>query len=341
MGKIKLGLIGCGKQAEKHINSIKKLDVAGVYVADIKTELAQALAEKSGASWLENPNDIFSDQDIRAVLVCTPTPSHKGIILNVLEAGKDVFCEKPLCNDLNEALELKEAEDRAGKSALVGYIYRYVPIFEEGFRLMNDFRTNGESLLLGKPLSAYFRLGGRGSHQVWKHRSDQGGGAINEMLVHMIDLANWYFGPFKDVEVLSNTIKCKERQIQGRMESVDAEDFVMVRLYNGMGVEILCQADLITPAFTQYAEIQCENGTFMGSIQQEMPSFIFMKHGRGGYDTGRTNLKFGQRNVLDIQMAYFVQKMLKGQKPDRNRIGDSVDLMKIIEEIRSQRRRPL
>ena len=339
MKKIKLGLIGCGKQAGKHINSINKLDVVDVYIADIKTGAAQLLAEKSNVSWVGNPDDIFSDHDIRAVLVCTPTPSHKEIIQKALKAGKDVFCEKPLCTDLIEALELKEAEDRTGKSVLVGYVYRYVPIFEEGFRLMNDFQENYGSLVLGKPLSAYFRLGGRGSHQVWKHRKDQGGGAINEMLVHMIDLANWYFGPFKDVEVLSNTIKCKERLIQGRMESVDTEDFVMVRLYNGMGIEIFCQADLITPAFTQYVEIQCENGTFMGSIQQEMPSFIYMKQGRGGYDTGRTNLKFGQRNVLDIQMTYFVQKMLKDQKPDRNRIEETVDLIKIIEEIRSQRRR--
>ena len=205
MKKIKLGLIGCGKQAGKHINSINKLDVADVYIADIKTELAQVLAEKSGASWVKNLDDIFSDRDIRAVLVCTPTPSHKETIQKALKAGKDVFCEKPLCTDLIEALELKEVESRSGKSVLVGYVYRYVPIFEEGVRLMNDFRENGGSLVLGKPLSAYFRLGGRGSHQVWKHRRDQGGGAINEMLVHMIDLANWYFETAEKVGSLTDT----------------------------------------------------------------------------------------------------------------------------------------
>ena len=39
-----------------------------------------------------------------------------------------------------------------------------------------------------------FRLGRRGSHKAWKHRAQTGGGAANEMLVHMLDLALWYFG---------------------------------------------------------------------------------------------------------------------------------------------------
>lgn len=335
MKKLNLGVIGCGKQAEKHLKSIKKLNKAEICVADIKKNLAKSLAEKTGVSCCDNPDNLFKDPAICAVLVCTPTPSHKEIIVRALEAGKDVFCEKPLCNDFKEALEIQEAEDKFGKFVLTGYIYRYVPIFQEGFRLVN-YRVNGESSMLGKPLSAFFRLGGRGGHQVWKHRVDQGGGAINEMLVHMIDLANWYFGPLKDAEVISNSIIYKKRLIQGKMEPVDAEDFVLVRLENKMGVELFCQADLITPAFTQYLEIQGENGSFMGSIQQEIPSFVFMKQGRGGYDTGRTDLKFGQRNVLDIQMRCFVQSLLKGESPDQNSVSDTVALMKVIKKIRNQ-----
>lgn len=336
MKTIKFGVIGCGKQAEKHISSIRKFNLAEVCVADLKTELAQSLAEKTGAGWYDNAEKIFKDADICAVLVCTPTPTHKELIVQALESGKDVFCEKPLCMDLKEALEIREAEERTGKFVLVGYVYRYVPVFEEGYRLVSKYRGNEQSLVLGKPLSAFFRVGGRGSHQLWKHRADQGGGAINEMLVHMIDLANWYFGPFEEAEVISNKLKCRERLIQGRMEKVDAEDFVMVRLENNMELELFCQADLITPAFTQYTEIQGENGSFMGSIQQDMPSFIFMKEGRGGYDAGRTDLDFGQRNVLDIQMGYFVQNVVNGQKPDRNRVTDTIELMKIIENIRTQ-----
>ena len=51
------------------------------------------------------------------------------------------------------------------------------------------------------------------------------------------------------------------------MVTVDAEDYVMIRCFGANGIEIFCQADLITPVFCQYVEIQGENRTFMGSIQ--------------------------------------------------------------------------
>jgi predicted dehydrogenase len=333
--KIKLGLIGCGKQAAKHIASIQKLNVADIFLADIQVELAQALADKTGVSRVKHPDTFFEMDDIQAILICTPTPTHGEFIAKALKNEKYVFCEKPLCASLEEAQALKAAESRSKKSVMVGYVYRYVPVFEEGHRLASQYRINSESMVLGKPLCAFFRLGGRGSHQLWKHRKNQGGGAINEMLVHMIDLASWYFGSLKDVEVISKSLKSSSRLIQGNWEKVDAEDMVMIRCTGDNGVDVFCQADLITPAFTQYAEIQFENGTFMGSIQPEMPSFLFLKEGRAGYDSGRTALTFGKRNVLDIQMAAFIQSVVKGVPPDRNRIEDSIKLMKIVETVRT------
>ena len=337
MNRIKIGLIGCGKQSEKHISSLKKLNIAEIVVADINAGLAESLAAKQNVTWKKESESVICDADVQAILICTPTLTHAELIRKSLDQGKNVFCEKPLCSDLAEARALQKAEETTGKSVTVGYVYRYVPIFEEGFRLLSQCRINGGSIVLGKPLTAYFRLGGRGSHQIWKHRRNQGGGAVNEMLVHMIDLANWYFGPLTDIEVISQSQKRKERVIKGRVEAVDAEDYVMIRCMGELGIEIVCQADLITPAFTQYAEIQCENGTFMGSIQPEMPSFVFVSEGRGGYDSGRTDLKFGRRSVLDIQMTSFIQNVLNEKRPDRNQIADSIEIMKIVETIRANK----
>ncbi len=339
MKKIRVALIGCGKQAEKHLASLMAYPNVDVILSDMQPDLARSLAKKNKVACVDYPEEVFEINDVLAVLICTPTASHAGLIKKALENGKDVFCEKPLCVKLEEAFELKDLEEKTGHSVMVGYIYRYVPIFEEGHRLFSKYRIDEESLILGKPLSAFFRLGGRGGHRAWKHSKNRGGGAINEMLVHMIDLANWYFGPLYDVEVISNELKCPERIIEGDLLKVDAEDFVMIRCFGFSGVEIFCQADLITPAFNQYVEIQCENGTFMGSIQPEMPSFVYMKRARGGYEAGKTVLKYGKRKVLDIQMAHFIKVISERKRPDRNRIEDSIELMRIIREILSQSRK--
>jgi predicted dehydrogenase len=241
-----------------------------------------------------------------------------------------------LSDSLEEISELQQLARRSKQIITVGYIYRFVPIFEEGFSLFRKQQANGESLILGKTFSAFFRLGGRGEHQIWKHQKDKGGGAINEMLVHMIDLANWYFGPLGDIEVISCDLRHPIRTIQGQKITVDAEDFIVVKAKGIHNIEIFCQADLITPSFSQFVEVQAENGSFMGSIQNDFPSYLFLKENRGGYDAGKTAYKFGQRNILDIQMMAFVQAMRNKQHTGRNTIEDSLQLIEIMDTIRNQ-----
>jgi myo-inositol 2-dehydrogenase/D-chiro-inositol 1-dehydrogenase len=334
MTKIKIAIIGCGKQAAKHIVSLKKVPGVEIVVADMQASLAQQLAEQEQVSWVANQEQILTDASIQALVVCTPTLSHVPLIKEAIGAGKDVFCEKPLSDSLEEASKLLDLVRGSDRIVMVGYVYRYVPIFEEGYTLFREKQVNGESLVMGRPLSAYFRLGGRGSHQPWKHQKATSGGAINEMLVHMIDLANWYFGPIRDMEVISNNIHCLERLINKEIVKADAEDFVLTRCWGSNGVEIFCQADLITPAFSQYVEIQSENGSFMASIQADMPNYIFLKESRGGYEAGKTKLRFGQRNLFDIQMMAFIQSVLQRRPPDRNSLEDSLQLMQLIQEIR-------
>jgi len=336
MKKLKIGIIGCGKQAEKHILSLKKIPNVNLVLTDINLQAAEELAKKTGTSWVKNIDEIFADSSVKAVIICTPTPTHIELIKNAINTNKDVFCEKPLCEYHQDPSELRELIKKSDRVVMIGYIYRFVPVFEEAYRLIKQQSINGTSLVFGKVLSAFFRLGGRGSHQVWKHKKATGGGAINEMLVHMIDLANWYFGPLKNIEVISCDLRCPKRIINGEEVVADAEDFVMIRCYGKNGVEIYCQADLITPAFSQYIEIQAENGSFMGSIQTDMPSYIFLKESQGGYSAGKTQLTYGYRNVWDIQMLAFVQAVLTREPLDRNIVEDSIELHKIMSEIKRQ-----
>ena len=336
MTKTRIGIIGCGKQAPKHIGGLKKVVGVEMVLADIESGLAQELAEKEGVSWVSDPDEILADKDIEAICICTPTTSHFQFITQALKEGKDVFCEKPLCESLEEAVHLKELAAQTGRVVMVGYIYRFSPVFELGFELFRRQWVDSASLVLGRPLWGLFRLGGRGSHQLWKHQKANGGGAINEMLVHMIDLAGWYLGPFEKVEVISCRLNCPQRVINGEKVQVDAEDFVLIKCTNSSGIDIFCQADLLTPAFSQYVDIQCENGSFVGSIQAEVPSYIFLKEARAGYGVGRTDLNFGQRNLFDAQMDAFVQVVRRGKTLVRNTVEDSIQLIRISTDIRNQ-----
>ncbi len=334
MSSLRIAIIGCGKQAPKHISGFKKLAQLEITLADIEPGRAEELAAKEGVGWVESIDEIFTDPAIRAVDICVPTPAHSGLALRAIAAGKDFFCEKPLCESAAQARAIAERLSSGNVIGMVGYIYRFAPVFEYAHNLFKDTSVSGKSLELGRVAGAIFRLGGRGGHQVWKHRQDSGGGAISEMLVHMLDLALWYFGPVEQVLSVTKTLLRPRRYFQDQLVDVDAEDYVVVSYRSRSNVMVTCQADLITPAFSQYTEIQGENGTFMGSIQTHMPSFIYLDQQAAGRPPGRTGLEFPAGNLFENQMAEFVHLVRTRQKPWRCTVEESIHLLEFMEEIR-------
>jgi myo-inositol 2-dehydrogenase/D-chiro-inositol 1-dehydrogenase len=338
MSKIKLGLIGCGKQAPKHISGLKNHPEVEIVLADIESHYARNLAEKENLTWAKDPGEIFNDPSISAVDISTPTTTHFSLIQQAVNSGKHFFCEKPLCESLDEARKIERMVNDSGLIGMVGYIYRFAPIFDTGYGIFDSVPETGVSPILGKVVSAFFRIGGRGSHKPWKHIKETGGGAFTEMLVHMLDLAIWYFGPVQSAEVLTEKLLRPRRMIDGEEVSVDAEDYVLVRLEVPKGIEILLQADLITPAFTQYVDIQGDKGSFMGSILSDFPNFVFCSQAQGEYYAGKNELAFGKINLFEAQMAEFIHAVQEGRQPDRCTLRDSVLVMEAMEKIQASRK---
>lgn len=311
---LKLAVIGCGKQAPKHVDALRRggTAVEPTFV-DISADRARALGEHYGSPWSTDIAGVIADSSITAVDICTPTPTHYDLICDALAAGKHVFCEKPLCQTLEEARDLTQRQERAGCVGMVGYIYRFAGPFQHLYRLLNDGGAEGTPAL-AQPHLGLFRIGGRGSHQVWKHRAAEGGGARNEMLVHMLDLALWCLGSPDKVELLGQRLIRQSRAISGIETDVDAEDFCLLRMEMANGTEVVIEADLLTPAFSQHVEVQGNNGSFFGSIQKDLPSVVTLDRTAGGYQAGRTDLSTPPVDPFADQLQGFVDAM-NGRPP--------------------------
>lgn len=320
---MKIGVIGCGKQGIKHIRALKAFSDIQILVMDENWQLANDVAQ---AEKVAPVRDMY---ETTAVFICTPIQRHHSLICSILKRKMHVFCEKPLCEDIPAAKNIEALMIENNRFVQVGYVYRYAPVFEEIHRILH------ETSILGEPLFALFRLGGRGSHQEWKHKKELGGGAINEMLVHMLDLAVWFFGPLKSIGVLDNRVKLRERMIGDSKVACNAEDFVFLKCKNNQGVDIFIEADFITPAFSQYVEIQGGNGSFFGSIQPDIFSYLYLKEPRGGYEAGKTVFNFGKRNFFDAQVTDFIYSVALNKWPTKNTVSDSILLMKVLEGIRA------
>jgi myo-inositol 2-dehydrogenase / D-chiro-inositol 1-dehydrogenase len=323
-----IGVIGCGKIAEKHLMGYRSSKDAQIILCDAQTEQAKKLAGEFNCTWVPEIADILENPKVTAVDICTPTPTHEPLMQQSIRAGKHVFCEKPLTDSLESARRLQDLAQSHNRLLMAGFLYRFHPAFEMVKQVL-------EEKVIGQPYMATFRLGGRGSHRLWKHRKGQGGGAINEMLVHMLDLALWYFG---DLEFDSGQMATvlSQRQVEGQVAHVDAEDFVQVKLRSPAGVQIFCQADLITPSYMNYMEVMGTEGSLIASILDHLPTAVFCQRPRGIYQQGNNFFSFPKTNLFERELTYFLDCLNNGKHPQINSLDDSVKLIGLMEKIKKE-----
>src|SRR6202166_2431799 len=119
-GQIRVGLIGAGLIGQLHSMMIRYVadrteqSVRVVSVADVSHPAAEKLASRwQGAKAIESAEEIIADPSIDAVWICTPTAMHLKGCIAAANAGKHIFCEKPLAMTAAEAAAMAAAIQRS------------------------------------------------------------------------------------------------------------------------------------------------------------------------------------------------------------------------------------
>ena len=145
-----LALVGTGIIARFHVDALHGSEGKIVTVCDTDPEAGSALASKIGAAYVQNYEAVLADADVQAIVIATPNDTHYELAKAAIEAGKDVFCEKPMTTSPHESAELVQAmRQRPQQIFQVGYMKRYSP----GFRLVKEMLPK-----LGDLLSAHIRV---------------------------------------------------------------------------------------------------------------------------------------------------------------------------------------
>lgn len=247
---MKIAVIGCGKQGRRHLAAFAAIPGVSKLVA---ADLDSARSREAGVAAVSIAA-VFADPSIASVVIATPTPAHLMLVRRAVAARKHFLCEKPFGANATEGYEIAHAASGAGIVGRVGYLYRFAPSIIGARDAMPG---------LGQIESARFAIAGPGNHAVWKHRRESGGGAINELASHMVDLANWFFGPHRDSVVLEKSQRHARRPIDGARIIADAEDRIVARL----GDAVTITADFAAPRFSQSLEIRGEHGAIRASIE--------------------------------------------------------------------------
>lgn len=131
-GFLRIGVIGAGRigkiHAENLVTRVPCVEVAAV--ADVDLKSAQELAARLRiAQALPDYHAILADPTIDAVAICSSTDTHAQIIIEAAEAGKHIFCEKPIAHDLAKIDAALAAVEKAGVKLQIGFNRRFDPNF--------------------------------------------------------------------------------------------------------------------------------------------------------------------------------------------------------------------
>ena len=196
---IKAAIIGYGFIGQLHSNVFKALqDVELVAISDVDSEKRKK-AKKDGFP-VKSVNAIINDSQIDVISICLPTYLHKKFTVKALNAGKDVFCEKPMARNSREAQEMIDTAKKNNKILVIGHCIR----FWSEFQILADYIRSEKA---GKLKSLKLvRLSGRPvwSWNNWLMNEKLSGGAALDLHIHDTDFIFYLFGKPDSVKSIGN-----------------------------------------------------------------------------------------------------------------------------------------
>ena len=315
--KLNVGLIGLGR-----LGRIYARDLATripctrlTAVADVDPAAVDAVAREFGAErGSTDPASIFNDPSVDAIVIVTPTSTHREMVEGAVAAGKAIFCEKPLSISLDEALAIKGAVERSGVFFQMGFMRR----FDRGFAAAKRRLVEGA---IGD--AVVFKSTSRDPYRPSVEYADprSSGGLIIDMAIHDFDIARWYMGDVAAVQAIGGLLAYPE------LGSVGDIDNAVISLIFGSGR--LGVVDVTRNGIYGYdimAELLGTNGTLRVGYLRETPLMVMTK-GQVAHDTVPYFMeRFGE--AYTAQLENFARNVLEQREPPIT-VDDGVEALRV------------
>ena len=192
---IGVGLIGTGFMGKCHAlawTSVRTVfgDVEPVRLVHLAEADAELARQRAGEFGFEKASDdwraVIEDPAVDVVSITTPNRFHPEMAIAALEAGKHVWCEKPMAPSFADAEAMLAAARRSGKAAVLGYNYIQSPAIRH-IRTLLDEGTIGAVNHLRVEMDEDFMADAETPFG-WKHEAASGYGALDDFAVHPLSL---------------------------------------------------------------------------------------------------------------------------------------------------------
>jgi len=336
---IGIGVIGAGSIGEYHLRSLQGL--AGVEVravCDVNAERARKVADSFGVPRaIASIPELLRLDEIGAVTIGVWNAAHAEVAIAALEAGKDVFCEKPMARNTAEALRMVEAEAAAGRLLMVGLIRR----FEQKSDAAREIIRSGQLGEIYYVRAGFLRRDGQPGGW-FSSREKSGGGALLDIGIHPLDLGIHLadLGPVRSVRGVTMRLPNIMEGVKGTVKYIskdtgtvsDVEDHAVATLYFESGAVMTLETSWAQhrEEDLKYLEIYGRKGGLIVDPQLTLTSTS------SGYlcDTTFSLAEAADplQEMFDRELAHFRDCLVDGA-PCRSPSSEGVELMRIIDAI--------
>jgi myo-inositol 2-dehydrogenase/D-chiro-inositol 1-dehydrogenase len=196
MSKVRVGIIGAGYIGGLHAALLGRDERVRVHsVHDVISERAERLASSAGATTASSEKELIDSVDV--VYISTPNTKHTASALAALDAGKHVFCEKPMATSMADARVLLDAASASKAVFQVGHNRRFAPVYVALKQMLAEW---------GPPHSAHVKMNrGELINPEWVGDPQVTGGFLYETTIHMFDMMRFLFGEVVSIDAAGSS----------------------------------------------------------------------------------------------------------------------------------------
>ncbi|MCC9135514.1 Gfo/Idh/MocA family protein [Pontibacter silvestris] len=238
--KPKLGFLGVGWIGRNRMEVIACHEAGEVAcIADPAPQNAEeALKSAPAAKQVTSLEGIINEPEVDGVVIATPSALHAAQSIQALEAGKSVFCQKPLGRTASETKAVVEAARKNNKLLGVDLSYRYTAAMQQVYKVVQSGELGQIYAIELVFHNAY------GPDKAWFYDPKlSGGGCVIDLGVHLIDLALWSMN-FPAVENVSSHLFSKGKPVNVADEEVEDYANASVTLATGTHMQLSCSWNL-------------------------------------------------------------------------------------------------
>lgn len=247
---LSFAIVGAGGIAQTHLQAFAKTNLAKlVAVVDVRMEAAKAVAASMHCQAYPTIDDLPSDLNIDAAIVCTPPSTHPNICDKLASRKVHVLCEKPVATDLQTAIAMIDKAAQEKTLFTMASKFRYVEDMIYAKQLITS-GVLGDILLFENTFAGHVDMTKR-----WNSNPHvSGGGVLIDNGTHSVDIVRYLLGPIESIQ----TIEGK------RFQDIPVEDTVRIHAKTQKGT--LAAMDLswsINKQTPWYASIYGTQGTVL------------------------------------------------------------------------------